>query len=233
MQPSPAPVRGWTRGCSSRTAKISFISCSCWFWLCSRQHSMEKERENSQLVPVSGSLQGVKRSSWGRLIIPVFRENQAPKPGGGTPGLRGLWSSRRACCAGRGSRANWLTQLLPGAHIHPHPFLHRPLPKVLGTLSTTTYIVRSLYWSNMYKDFVLPMWHSGQESTCQCRRHGFVGKILWSKKWQPTPVFLLGKFHGQRSLVGCMQSMACRVGHEWATEHVHRDFVYTYICERF
>ena len=28
------------------------------------------------------------------------------------------------------------------------------------------------------------------------------GKILWRKDWQPSPVFLLGKFHGQRSLVG-------------------------------
>ena len=24
----------------------------------------------------------------------------------------------------------------------------------------------------------------------------------WSRKWQPSPVFLSGKFHGQRSLVG-------------------------------
>ena len=49
---------------------------------------------------------------------------------------------------------------------------------------------------------------SGKESTCQCgrcKRHGFdpcVGKILWNRKWQPTPVFLPGKFHGQRSLEG-------------------------------
>ena len=28
------------------------------------------------------------------------------------------------------------------------------------------------------------------------------GKIPWRKKWQPTPVFLPGKFHGQRSLTG-------------------------------
>ena len=28
------------------------------------------------------------------------------------------------------------------------------------------------------------------------------GKIPWSKKWQPPPVFLPGKFHGQRTLVG-------------------------------
>ena len=27
-------------------------------------------------------------------------------------------------------------------------------------------------------------------------------KILWKRKWQPTPVFLLGESHGQRSLVG-------------------------------
>ena len=29
-----------------------------------------------------------------------------------------------------------------------------------------------------------------------------VGKIPWSRKWQPTPVFLLGKSHGLWSLVG-------------------------------
>ena len=52
----------------------------------------------------------------------------------------------------------------------------------------------------------LPRWHSGKESFCQCRRHrcGFnlwVGKIPWSRKWHPTLVFLLGKSHGQWSLV--------------------------------
>ena len=39
----------------------------------------------------------------------------------------------------------------------------------------------------------------------QCRRHGFnlwSGKIPWRRKWQPTPVFLPGKSHGQRSLAG-------------------------------
>ena len=30
----------------------------------------------------------------------------------------------------------------------------------------------------------------------------WVGKIPWRRKWQPTPVFLPGKFHGQWSLVG-------------------------------
>ena len=54
----------------------------------------------------------------------------------------------------------------------------------------------------------LPMWLSGKESACQCKRlmrQGFdlwVGKVPWRKKWQPTPVFLPGKFHGHRSLTG-------------------------------
>ena len=30
----------------------------------------------------------------------------------------------------------------------------------------------------------------------------WVRKILWSRKWQPTPVFLPGKLHGQRILTG-------------------------------
>jgi len=51
----------------------------------------------------------------------------------------------------------------------------------------------------------LPWWLTGKESTCQCRRHGFdpwVGKILWRRKRQPTPVFLPVESHGQRGLVG-------------------------------
>ena len=30
----------------------------------------------------------------------------------------------------------------------------------------------------------------------------WVGKIPWRRAWQPTPVFLPGEFHGQRSLAG-------------------------------
>ena len=29
-----------------------------------------------------------------------------------------------------------------------------------------------------------------------------MGKIPWRRKWEPTPVFLPGKSHGQRSLLG-------------------------------
>ena len=46
---------------------------------------------------------------------------------------------------------------------------------------------------------------SGKETACQRRRRGFdpwVRKFPWRRKWLPTPVFLPGKSHGQRSLVG-------------------------------
>ena len=49
-------------------------------------------------------------------------------------------------------------------------------------------------------------WRLGdEEPVCQCRGCGFdawAGKIPWKRKRQPTPLFLPGKSHGQRSLVG-------------------------------
>ena len=50
-----------------------------------------------------------------------------------------------------------------------------------------------------------------KKSICRCRQcgrcrrslfHLWVGNIPWSRKWHPTPVFLLGQSHGQRSLSG-------------------------------
>ena len=57
-----------------------------------------------------------------------------------------------------------------------------------------------------YKYMDFPGSSDGKEPTCQCkrcRRHGFypwIGKVLWKRAWQPTPVFLPVEFHGQRSL---------------------------------
>ena len=56
----------------------------------------------------------------------------------------------------------------------------------------------------------LPWWLSVKEPTCQCRRFRFnpwVRKIPWRRKWQPIPVFLPGKSHGQRSLAGYLHEV--------------------------
>ena len=43
-------------------------------------------------------------------------------------------------------------------------------------------------------------------------------KIPWKRKWQPTPVFLPGKFHGQRNLVGYSPWACKRARHDLATK---------------
>ena len=43
----------------------------------------------------------------------------------------------------------------------------------------------------------------GKASAYNVGFNPWVGKISWRRKWQPTPVLLPGKSHGQRSLVGC------------------------------
>ena len=64
----------------------------------------------------------------------------------------------------------------------------------------------------------LPRWRSDKESACQCKRCKRLRLNPWVGKWQPTAVFLLGKFHGQRSPAdyspwGCKESDT--------TEHAH------------
>ena len=55
----------------------------------------------------------------------------------------------------------------------------------------------------------LPTWHTGEEPTCQCRRHKrcrfhpWVREIPWKRKWKPASYSCPEKFHGQRSQVGC------------------------------
>jgi len=58
-----------------------------------------------------------------------------------------------------------------------------------------------------------------QKKSPACGRSGFdpwVGKIPYKRRWQPVPVFLPEKSHGQRSLVGC-NPWGCK--EQWTTEH--------------
>ena len=72
---------------------------------------------------------------------------------------------------------------------------------ILEDLFVSTYSNTYLYTCSG-----LPRWHGGKDSACRCRRRKRLGfnpwsrKTPWRRKWQPTPVFLPGKSHGQRSL---------------------------------
>ena len=74
-----------------------------------------------------------------------------------------------------------------------------------------------------------PWWCSSKESACQCsrlRRCGFnpwVGKILWRREWQPTPVFLPGESAWTEE-PGGLHSMRLQITFwtwlsDWATAH--------------
>ena len=100
--------------------------------------------------------------------------------------------------------------------------------KVRGSTQETEGAVNCIWmesWEATGNDKGLLRWCSGIESTCQCRRCGFdpwVRKVPWRRKWQPTPVFLPGKFHRQGSLVGywpwgCKESDTT----EWLITHTH------------
>ena len=47
--------------------------------------------------------------------------------------------------------------------------------------------------------FLLPAYYRRRK---RCRFNPWVRKIPWRRKWQPSPIFLPGKSHGQRSLAG-------------------------------
>ena len=67
---------------------------------------------------------------------------------------------------------------------------------------------------------------SGEEPACKCRRHKrdgldpWVGKIPWRRAWQPTPAFLPGDSHGQRSLVGYSPQGGKELDTSEMTEHM-------------
>ena len=69
-----------------------------------------------------------------------------------------------------------------------------------NSFSTNILIVNVQFLYNYF-----PGGSDGKSICLQCKRPGFdpwVGKIPWRRKWQHAPVYLPGKFHGQRSLVG-------------------------------
>ena len=81
--------------------------------------------------------------------------------------------------------------------------------EILSNGGTWSQLLISLVRVQVYTFKGFPGGTSGKEAPCQCGRHegyglsAWVGRILWQRAWQPTPVFLPGESHGQRSLAGC------------------------------
>ena len=76
------------------------------------------------------------------------------------------------------------------------------------------------------------MWLSGEEPACSVgdRFDPWVRKIPWRRKWLPTPVFLPGESHGQRSLVGYSPWGSQKVWQDWATDTFMCVCIFGFYC---
>ena len=86
----------------------------------------------------------------------------------------------------------------------------------MGLPCPETYLGSLVVWNVPQTLGLVPDGSAGKESACSVGDTGFdpwVRKIPWRRKWQLTLVFLPGKSHGQRSLVGCSSWSHKRVGH--------------------
>ena len=100
-----------------------------------------------------------------------------------------------------------------------------PFPPPFSPLSTVWTTIDTFHCSQGLKHTKGPSLVAQPKRIClPNRRPGFkpwAGKIPWRRKWQPTPVILLGKSYGQRSLVGYSPWGHKWVRNDWATKEHH------------
>ena len=116
----------------------------------------------------------------------------AAEPGGGVGGC----GTESFLLVASGSSCTWPPELHSAGGISLQPSPVYISPKTLPT--------------------GFPGGSDGKESACLCRRRRFsswFGKQPQRKKWQPTPVFLPGKSHGQGSRAGYSPWGCKRVRH--------------------
>ena len=81
-----------------------------------------------------------------------------------------------------------------------------------------------MYSTCMYT-YRLPRWLRQERICLQCRGPRF-RKTPWRREWQPTPVFLPGESHGQKSLAGYSPWGRKELDTTEETEHAH---IYVYV----
>ena len=96
--------------------------------------------------------------------------------------------------------------LCPASFCSTRPNL--PVSPCISWLLTFALIIPEGTYFLQFSVGILSPKDNQQEPSCQCRRGKrcrfdcWVGKIPWRRKWQLSLIFLPGKFHGERSLMG-------------------------------
>ena len=104
-----------------------------------------------------------------------------------------------------------LLRAFPEPHIHTLTHTHTHTQP--HTYTQNPELLQNHVMLHMASSVAITGGASGKEPACQCRRckrcgfYPWVGKIPWRRAWQPTSIFLPGKFHGQRDLAGYIYSM--------------------------
>ena len=128
---------------------------------------------------------------------------------GGFPG--GSASEESTCSAGDLSSIPGLGRSCGEGNGYPlqYSLLENPMDKgVYWGFSPWSCRVRHNGGTNKQEVLGASLLAQQVKNLLQCRRHRrhefdpWDGEILWSRKWQPTSVFLPEKSHSQRSLVG-------------------------------
>ena len=97
------------------------------------------------------------------------------------------------------------------------------------------YIYRCLYIQCLYIYIGFPggsVVKNPPSLACQCKSHRFnpwVGKIPWERKWQSTSVFLPGRSHGQRSLVGYSPWACKKIRHDLGLNNNIHAYIQIYV----
>ena len=147
---------------------------------------------NTSTVILEGGLVGLieMKTSW------------SPGPSTATVWVHTPWRNSRTACL---SPPWWTSQSASGSGC---PLTREEKSEWRWLQRTKPWAVVRRNETDLLKATGFPGGARGKEPVCRCRRperlrfSPWVGKIPWRRKWQPTPVFLPGESHGQRSLAG-------------------------------
>ena len=114
--------------------------------------------------------------------------------------------------------SEWISGICSDATKFPLRYLGHTCFSLHPKCSTVVGKVISIFdcWYIHWRASLVAQMVQNLPATQEIRFDPWVRKMSRRRAWQPTPLFLPGEFHGQRSLAGC-SPWDHSVGHDWAT----------------
>ena len=192
---TPGLLPVWWERCQVETPLWS----SCWTWVGSPASESDPDRGQWEKVPWPGLHSSFPDSLYLRA------EAQA-----GPYAMIFLFIRTKRAQPTKGGRGSPLPFYLICSNLGLYTVTHRAFSKPHSSWHSFLVIfVECLHVQFLFiYVYILGFPGGASGKACQCRRckrlrfDPWVGKMPWRRAWQPTPVFLSGESHGQRSLAG-------------------------------